>query len=221
MGNARVLRGRPSQLERARQEGEVAIEMVASGAAVRMHLQGFRFAERLAPILAAKAQLAGVLFRVERDDRGNPSLVVGPRALAPGAASIAAPPRRILLVEDDATLAGLLARALEANGNRVDAVATAEEAQQLLEHGPAPSLVLLDINLPGESGWSLFERGWLGTASSPPTVVTSAVNMPRSRLRELNVAGYLPKPYALADLIRCVNTIGASEPGEDSGSPDA
>lgn len=214
-------RKRPSQLERDRREGEVAIEMVARGAAVRVHLDGLRFAERVAPMLAAQAQLAGVLFRVERNERGTPSLLVGPRRARADSGLTDANAPGILLVEDDTILAGSLARVLEAHGNHVDTVATAEAARERLETEPPPSIVLLDLNLPGESGWSLFRRGLLGMPGSPPTLVTSAEDLRPSQLREFNFAGYLPKPYSIETLIQWITRLCASpRPAEEGSAAD-
>lgn len=115
---------------------------------------------------------------------------------------------RILLVEDDDTLSGLLARALRGHGYAVEVVRSAEDADLRLTSGSRPGMVLLDVNLPGESGWSLFRRGILGAPGSPPTVVTSAVPVAPARLHEFGVAGYLPKPFSLAGLLGCVERLG-------------
>jgi DNA-binding response OmpR family regulator len=116
---------------------------------------------------------------------------------------------RILLVEDDATLAGLLARALEGHGHTVDITRTAEDAERRLALAPRPEMVLLDVNLPGDSGWSLFRHGALGVPGAPPAVVTSAVPVSPTRLREFRVAGYLPKPFSVAVLLDCVERLCA------------
>jgi hypothetical protein len=60
-------------------EGEVAIELVARGAARRVALHNLRNAARIAPQLAEIAATAGVEFRIDDDHVGPPSIVVGPR----------------------------------------------------------------------------------------------------------------------------------------------
>ena len=73
-------RGRQAtRLDRDLLEGHAAIELVASGGAVRVHLQGFRYTDRIAPALAAAAQLAGVAFRLDRSESGMSGIVIGPR----------------------------------------------------------------------------------------------------------------------------------------------
>ena len=63
-----------------------------------------------------------------------------------------------------------------------------------------PILVLLDINLPGDTGWSVLRSDAFAAAGRPPVVVASAMSVSPARLREFGVAGYLPKPFALDTL---------------------
>jgi two-component system, OmpR family, response regulator len=104
---------------------------------------------------------------------------------------------RLLLVEDDEPLAGLLSAHLRARGYAVTVAPTAEAAQIALEDEVRPDLLLLDINLPGETGWSLLRSDAFAAAGRPPVIVASAVSVSPARLREFGVAGYLPKPFAL------------------------
>jgi len=100
-------------------------------------------------------------------------------------------------VEDDGSLAGIVVRHLRARGHDARAVASAEEALDLVRSGFRPTVVLLDINLPGASGWDLLRSGGLRAAGSPPVYVVSATSVPPARLREFGVAGFLPKPFAV------------------------
>lgn len=106
----------------------------------------------------------------------------------------------ILLVEDDETLGNLLARHLRAHGHRVVIAGSTEATISALEDGLRPSLVLLDINLPGETGWAVLRSEAFTAAGRPPVVVASAMSVSPARLREFGVAGYLPKPFALDTL---------------------
>jgi hypothetical protein len=58
-------------------EVDVAIEMVARGAAVRVRIVGMNAADAIAPIALARAQLAGVDFRIDRSS-GATLLNFGP-----------------------------------------------------------------------------------------------------------------------------------------------
>jgi DNA-binding response OmpR family regulator len=127
---------------------------------------------------------------------------------------------RILLVEDDESLRSVVARHLRARGWDVAEASSAEEAAQAVATGPRPSLILLDINLPGETGWDLLRGGALARPGAPPVVVVSATTIGPNRLREFRVAGYLPKPFALETLLEvCERFVArpASQP-ETSGA---
>ena len=96
--------------------------------------------------------------------------------------------------------AGLLSAHLRARGYQRDGGTTAEAAAELLGGGLRPDIVLLDINLPGETGWSVLRSDAFAAAGRPPVVVASAMSVSPARLREFGVAGYLPKPFALDTL---------------------
>jgi hypothetical protein len=59
------LPGADDRLDADLREVDVAIEMVARGAAVRVRLVGLNGADEIAPIALARAQEAGVAFRVD------------------------------------------------------------------------------------------------------------------------------------------------------------
>jgi DNA-binding response OmpR family regulator len=110
----------------------------------------------------------------------------------------------VLLVEDDESLRRIVARHLRDQGFVVDDVTSAEEAERALEGGLRPAVVLLDLNLPGDTGWDLLRRSALSRAGSPPVVITSATTVSPKRLTEFHVAGYLPKPFPLETLVATV-----------------
>jgi DNA-binding response OmpR family regulator len=120
----------------------------------------------------------------------------------------------ILLVEDDEPLRSALVRNLRAHGHDVVEVESCEDAVASLESGLRPGLVLLDINLPGDTGWSLLRNPALKAAGTPPVVVTSATAVSPRRLREFNVAGYLPKPIPMDTLQATVERLLRKESAE-------
>ena len=116
----------------------------------------------------------------------------------------------VLLVEDDESLRPILVRHLTSKGYRVAQADTAESAEAQLVDGLRPALVLLDLNLPGRTGWELLRHPTLTGPGHPPVVVTTATVVNPLRLRELDVAGYLPKPFAMETLVATVERhIGA------------
>jgi DNA-binding response OmpR family regulator len=110
--------------------------------------------------------------------------------------------KRVLLVEDEATLRSIIARNLAARGHTVAEADSAREAFSRLSEAP-PDLMLLDINLPDRSGWDLLRemrlRGW-----DVPVVIISAVRVSPARFEEFRPLAFLPKPFPLEALLRVV-----------------
>jgi DNA-binding response OmpR family regulator len=133
--------------------------------------------------------------------------------------SSGATPARVLLVEDDLPLATTIAKLLRARGHEARVAASAEEATEMIRAGYRPTLVLLDINLPGDSGWSFLRSGALKPAGDPPVFVVSATAVPAARLREFDCAGYLPKPFAVPTLIEIVERHRSDADGPETPAP--
>lgn len=122
----------------------------------------------------------------------------------------------VLLVEDDESLRRILARHLRVRGFDVEEAASAEEAERLLEAHARPDVVVLDINLPGETGWDLLRGKALAAAGSPPVVVASALTIRPRQLAEFGVAGYLPKPFPLETLVDTIERLARREEAKDN-----
>jgi DNA-binding response OmpR family regulator len=121
----------------------------------------------------------------------------------------------ILLVEDDDSLRRILVRHLRNLGFLVEEATSAEEAAEALEAGLRPSVILLDLNLPGDTGWDLLRGPSIATAGGPPVVITSAVTVDPRRLEEFGVAGYLPKPFPLETLVATIERLLNPEAKEE------
>jgi CheY-like chemotaxis protein len=89
----------------------------------------------------------------------------------------------------------------------------------MIRDGYRPTIVLLDINLPGDSGWGFLRSGALAPAGSPPVFVVSATAVPPARLREFGCAGYLPKPFAVPTLIEIVERHHSEADGPETVAP--
>jgi DNA-binding response OmpR family regulator len=127
-------------------------------------------------------------------------------------------PARVLLIEDDLPLATIVSKHLKARGHEARVAASAEEATEMVRSGYRPTIVLLDINLPGDSGWAFLRGGAMDAAGNPPVFVVTATNIPPSRLREFGCAGYLPKPFALSTLIEIVERHHSEADGSDASA---
>jgi DNA-binding response OmpR family regulator len=66
-----------------------------------------------------------------------------------------------------------------------------------------PDLLLLDINLPDQTGWDVL-RELKRHGKEVPTIVVSAVRVSQSRLNEFHPLAYLPKPFPIEALLRLV-----------------
>lgn len=103
---------------------------------------------------------------------------------------------RLLVVDDEAALLGLLQRYLARLGYEVDAASSAEEA--LACFAPAPekyACVLTDLKLPGMGGEELVER-LRGLRPGLPALISSGLPYePRSP-----ATGFVQKPYLPAML---------------------
>jgi DNA-binding response OmpR family regulator len=125
-------------------------------------------------------------------------------------------PAPLLIVEDDESLRRILSRHLRGQGYVVEEAATAEDATRAMAKGLRPGLVLLDLNLPGDTGWDLLRSPTLAAAGSPPVVITSATTVGPKRLVEFHVAGYLPKPFPLETLVATVERFISPEGETDT-----
>jgi DNA-binding response OmpR family regulator len=110
--------------------------------------------------------------------------------------------KRVVIVEDDVTLRGIIARNLSRRGVDVVEVGSAEEAMAITRVDP-PDLLLVDVNLPVRSGWDVL-RDLRSRSVEVPTVIISAVRPNEGRLSEFKPLAYLPKPFPLEALLRIV-----------------
>jgi len=118
---------------------------------------------------------------------------------------------RILLVEDDEVLSDLVNRNLEARGHEVSIARNARAALTFLR-ATTYDLIVLDINLPDQTGWDVLRaalsQGYIkplvvdGGDGKLPVVVLSAVRVGPGRLAEFHPLAYLPKPFPMDALLR-------------------
>ncbi|SRR5712691_8744761 len=116
--------------------------------------------------------------------------------------AITSPYRRVLLVEDEVVLRRVVARNLTSRGVEVSEAGTAGEAVRAASL-EAPDLLLLDINLPDQTGWDVL-RELKRRGTEVPTIIVSAVRVSQNRLDEFHPLAYLPKPFPIDALLRLV-----------------
>jgi DNA-binding response OmpR family regulator len=116
----------------------------------------------------------------------------------------------LLVVDDDESFRHILVTWLRHRGYTVLEADSAEAAEDVLASGPAPAMVLLDLNLPGSTGWELLRSERFASPDAPPVVIASATTVDHRRLTEFAVAGYLPKPFPLDTLQATIERVIAS-----------
>lgn len=109
--------------------------------------------------------------------------------------------RHVLVVEDEPRMRAMLSDNLEFEGYRVTAVASGEEAMTAFtEH--AFSLLLVDVMLPGISGFQVCER-LRGLGTHVPIIMLTARTHERDRVRGLDLGAddYVRKPFSVRELL--------------------
>jgi two-component system OmpR family response regulator len=121
---------------------------------------------------------------------------------------------KVLLLEDDVRLAGLVRRGLRRDGNAVDVAGTVEDARWLAAESTYDVLVL-DVMLPDGDGFGLcLELRAAGNWT--PVLLLTARDAIDDRVRGLDVGAddYLVKPFAFAELfarLRALARRGSTE----------
>lgn len=119
---------------------------------------------------------------------------------------------RVLLVEDDAELAGLLRDGLAKSQIDVTPAATFAEGDERIRHGSF-DVVLLDVLLPGGSGFDLCRR-LREEGVSTPVLMLTAMDAVDDRVRGLEAGAddYLPKPFAFPELLARIKALARRRP---------
>jgi two-component system, OmpR family, response regulator len=125
---------------------------------------------------------------------------------------------RILIAEDDPSIAAGVSAALRQGGHAVDHVADGARADAALKDTPY-DLLVLDLGLPNLDGSEVLQRVRRRGSGLPVLVVTAREGLrERVRVLDLGADDYLVKPFALAEfearvraLLRRYTTQGAPE----------
>lgn len=118
----------------------------------------------------------------------------------------------LLVVDDDRRIRDLLSRFLMNEGYRVSTAETATEARAKLE-GLSFDLLILDVMMPGESGFDFAEA--LRGTSAVPILMLTARDAAESRIRGLEIGAddYLSKPFEPRELaLRIANILKRAQP---------
>lgn len=115
---------------------------------------------------------------------------------------------KVLLVEDASDWAQVLARTLIECGARVTVVATAQEAYEVVAQD-RPDVIVADIGLPGEDGYSMLQRLRAGGYPELPAIaVTAYAGEPhRDRALRAGFNGYRAKPLSPQDVVMAISEV--------------
>jgi CheY-like chemotaxis protein len=110
---------------------------------------------------------------------------------------------RVLVVDDDELMRDLVSAMLPEEEYEVSVADGGQSALTVIFSSP-PDLVLLDLNMPGMTGWQVIER--LKDLPSPPNIIAMSgmgtTEPPELRAVHRYVVGYLPKPFTHEQLTK-------------------
>jgi DNA-binding response OmpR family regulator len=113
----------------------------------------------------------------------------------------------IVIVEDEAELASLVATHLEKAGMHTQVCTRAVHAVKFLKKNFA-NLILVDINLPDQSGFAMVEELKKADVSVPVIFLTGNIEE-TSKVRGLDMGGddYVTKPFSYAELVARIRAV--------------
>ncbi len=112
---------------------------------------------------------------------------------------------KILIIEDDAAISNLIKSALTREGYSCEIASDGLIGEQMFDSG-SWDLVLLDLMLPGTSGFELIEYI---KPSKTPVIVISAMNRTGDKIRGLKMGAddYIGKPFQIGELLARVEAL--------------
>jgi DNA-binding response OmpR family regulator len=124
--------------------------------------------------------------------------------------------RRIVLVEDEPNIIEAMSFLLSRDGWEVSTHSNGETAAEAVR-AVHPQVVVLDVMLPGRSGYDILRdlRADPATATLPVLMLTArGQKKDRERAAELGVTRFMTKPFSNAELVAVLGEIAtASESG--------
>ena len=116
-------------------------------------------------------------------------------------------PTRILVVDDERSITDLVAMALKYEGFEARTAATAREARHaVMDYRPA--LIVLDIGLPDEDGFTFVQR-LMTDRLKVPVIFLTARDATEEKVRGLTVGGddYVTKPFSIEELVARIRAV--------------
>ncbi|MBI4396572.1 MAG: response regulator [Elusimicrobia bacterium] len=118
-------------------------------------------------------------------------------------------PKRILVVDDEATIVHLLEVVLQGEGYQIEKAYNGVEALKKIQRD-IPDLIILDVNMPELSGWDVLAAVRAGSASrNLPVLMCTNRDLVSDveQAETLGATGYITKPFEIDRMIRKVKQI--------------
>ena len=118
-----------------------------------------------------------------------------------------AAPTRVLVVDDERNITDLVTMALRYEGFAVESAATARQAREAVLDR-RPDLIVLDVGLPDEDGFSLTQR-LVAEGHRVPVIFLTARDATEEKVRGLTVGGddYMTKPFSIEELVARIRAV--------------
>jgi two-component system alkaline phosphatase synthesis response regulator PhoP len=116
---------------------------------------------------------------------------------------------KILVIEDEEHIQELVKVNLTASGYEVLVTGSGEDGLELAK-AVYPDLILLDLRLPGMSGWDVLMLLKADDKLQKIPVITMTATVRQShdsRLSGMKTAGYLTKPFEVDELLQTVKQV--------------
>ncbi len=115
-------------------------------------------------------------------------------------------PKTILLIDDEIDLQQLVKMALKSKGYHVETAGNGIEGLAKLET-MKPDLIILDMNMPKMGGLEFYQKICVQDKPRYPVLVLTARANMEQLFKQLNIDGFMAKPFEIDDLLSEVATI--------------
>lgn len=114
--------------------------------------------------------------------------------------------KKILIVEDDVAITRVISAYLQKENYEIVIVQDGEQAIEMYE-SIQPSLILLDIMIPGIDGWGVLS--YIREKNACPVIMLTALSKTDQMLSGLNLGAddYITKPFVTAEVVARVNAV--------------
>lgn len=119
--------------------------------------------------------------------------------------------RRVLVIEDEQNISEAISFILSRDGWRVDTHANGHDAVDVVRR-KAPDVLILDVMLPGRSGYDILSdlRSGDDTRDLPVVMLTArGQTKDREQAERLGATRFMTKPFANSDVLDCLRSLVA------------